>query len=167
MARHRWYWLGWAHLVTVEVAAFLVLTESYPTPPHELGTPMLVTILVFCPASLLSALFIDAEIGTSGFYFIWFFIALFNAALYAAVDAGGRPHFHICSSKAMASMVSWRSRQGQPSLTAPPHRPGRALIRASGSYRRKSFAGWPNVILFGGFRGSFPKATPDFVNHPL
>jgi len=23
------------------------------------------------------------------------------------------------------------------------------------------------VIVFGGFRGSFPKATPDFVNHPL
>ena len=78
---------GLGLLVTVGVAAFLVLTESYPTPPHELGTPMLVTILVFCPASLLSALFIDAEIGTSGFYFIWFFIALFNAALYAAVGA--------------------------------------------------------------------------------
>jgi FtsH-binding integral membrane protein len=63
---------GLGLLVTVGVAAFLVLTESYPTPPHELSTPMLVTILVFCPASLLSALFIDAEIGTSGFYFIWF-----------------------------------------------------------------------------------------------
>jgi hypothetical protein len=48
---------------------------------------VLVTTLVLCPPSLLSALFIDAEIGTSGFYFIWFFIALFNAALYAAVGS--------------------------------------------------------------------------------
>jgi hypothetical protein len=40
---------------------------------------VLVTILALCPPSLLSALFIDAEIGTSGFYFVWFFIALLNA----------------------------------------------------------------------------------------
>jgi hypothetical protein len=46
-----------------------------------------VTILVLCPPSLLSALFIDAEIGTSGFYFIWVFIAVLNAALYSAVGA--------------------------------------------------------------------------------
>jgi hypothetical protein len=78
---------GFGLLVTVGVAAFLVLTESYPNPPHELSTPVLVTVLALCPPSLLSALFIDAEIGTSSFYFIWFFIALLNAALYAAVGA--------------------------------------------------------------------------------
>src|ERR1700685_3296950 len=32
----------------------------------------------------------------------------------------------------------WRSRHGQPSAGCPPHRPGRALIGASGSYLRKS-----------------------------
>jgi len=74
-------------LVAVVVAAFLVLTGSYPNPPHELSPPLLVTILALCPPSLLSALFIDAEIGSSGFYFVWFFIALLNAALYAAVSA--------------------------------------------------------------------------------
>ena len=78
---------GFGLLVTVVVAAFLVLTGSYPNPPHELSAPVLVTILALCPPSLLSALFIDAEIGTSGFYFVWFFIALLNAALYAAVGA--------------------------------------------------------------------------------
>ena len=80
---------GFGLVVTVVVVALLVLTDLYPNPPHELRTPVLVTILVLCPPSLLSALFIDAEIGTSGFYFIWFFIALFNAALYAAVGAVG------------------------------------------------------------------------------
>ena len=78
---------GFGLLVTAVVAAFLVLTNPYPKPPHELSTPVLVTVLVFCPPALFSALFIDAEIGTSGFYFIWFFIALFNAGLYAAVGA--------------------------------------------------------------------------------
>ena len=78
---------GFGLLVTVVVAAFLVLTGSSPNPPHELNTPVLVTILALCPPSLLSALFIDAETGTSGFYFVWFFIALINAALYAAVSA--------------------------------------------------------------------------------
>lgn len=78
---------GLGLLVTVVVAAFQVLTDSYPNPPHELSTPLLVTILALCPPSLLSALFIDAKIGTSGFYFVWFFFALLNAALYSAVGA--------------------------------------------------------------------------------
>ena len=63
------------------------MTDSYPNPPHELSTPVLVTILVLCPPSMLSALVIDAETGTSAFYFVWFFIALLNAVLYAAVGA--------------------------------------------------------------------------------
>jgi len=74
-------------LVTVAIAAYLVLTESYPNPPHELSTPLLVALLVLCPPSLLSALFIDAEIGTSGFYFVWFLVALLNAGLYASIGA--------------------------------------------------------------------------------
>ena len=78
---------GFGLVVTVVVAAFLVLTDSYPNHPHELSTPLLVTILILCPPSLLSALVIDAETGTSAFYFVWFLIALLNAALYAAVGA--------------------------------------------------------------------------------
>jgi FtsH-binding integral membrane protein len=78
---------GFGLLVTVVVGAHLVLTNSYPNSPHELSTPLLVTILILCPPSLLSALIIDTETGTSAFYFVWFFIALFNAGLYAAVAA--------------------------------------------------------------------------------
>ena len=72
-------------VVAVAIAAYLVLTQSYPNPPHQLSTPLLVAFLVLCPPSLLSALFIDAEIGTSGFYFVWIFVALLNAGLYASV----------------------------------------------------------------------------------
>jgi len=78
---------GFGLLVTVAIAGYLVLTESYPNPPHELSTPLLVLFLALCPPSLLSALFIDAEIGTSGFYLVWFFVALLNAGLYASVGA--------------------------------------------------------------------------------
>jgi hypothetical protein len=53
--------------------------------------------------------------------------------------------------------VRWRHQ----SPGAPPQRPGRALIGASGSYLRKSFAGHPTAIYLGGFRGQeFSTATP-------
>ncbi len=84
---------GFGVLVTVAIAAYLVLTESYPNPPHELSAPLLVLFLVLCPPSLLSALVIDAETGTSGFYFVWFFVALLNAGLYASVGALISRHF--------------------------------------------------------------------------
>jgi hypothetical protein len=74
-------------LVALAIAAYLAMTESYPHPPHVLSTPLLALFLVLCPPSLLSVLFIDAEIGTSGFYFVWFFVALLNASLYAWVGA--------------------------------------------------------------------------------
>jgi hypothetical protein len=46
-----------------------------------------VLFFVVCPPSLLSIPIIDAEIGTSGFYFVWSIIGLLNAALYAAIAA--------------------------------------------------------------------------------
>jgi FtsH-binding integral membrane protein len=78
---------GLGLIITVVLVAYLVLTDSYRNPPHELSTPLLVAFLVLCPPSLLSVAFIDAETGTSGFYFIWFFVGLINAGLYSAVGA--------------------------------------------------------------------------------
>jgi hypothetical protein len=84
-SRRTIYLAAFGLLVTAGITAFLMLTDSYPR--HELRTPLLIAFLVFCPPSLLSALIIDAETGTSGFYFVWFFVAVINAVLYAA--AGG------------------------------------------------------------------------------
>ena len=81
------FFAGIGLLATVAIATYLVLTQSYPNLPHELSTPLLVAFHVLCPPSLLSALFIDAEIGTSGFYLVWFFVALLNAGLYALLWA--------------------------------------------------------------------------------
>jgi hypothetical protein len=66
--------------------AITVLIVAYVFNPLEnTPTPLLLAFAILCPPSLLSPPFIDAEIGTSGFYFIWFFIGLLNAGLYAAV----------------------------------------------------------------------------------
>jgi hypothetical protein len=55
---------------------------------------------------------------------------------------------------------------GIPLGMVPPSRPGRALICASGSYQRKSFAGRLDEIV-DEFRGgrSFSKATPATNNY--
>jgi hypothetical protein len=75
--------LGFA--VTTFVVAYQVLTNSYP--PSDLSMPVFVAFIILCPPSLLTVPFIDAEVGTGGFYFIWFFVGLINAALYAVVGA--------------------------------------------------------------------------------
>jgi hypothetical protein len=69
-------------LITCALAAYLTLTDFSPSPK-----PLLVLFIAVCPTSLLSIPFIDAEPGTSGFYFIWSIIALLNSALYAFIGA--------------------------------------------------------------------------------
>lgn len=49
---------------------------------------LMVMFLVLCPPSIISIPIIDAEVGTSGFYFLWTIIALLNAAFYAVIAAG-------------------------------------------------------------------------------
>lgn len=85
-SRRTIYLAAFGLLVAAGIAAFLVLTDS--DPPHELSTPLLIAFLVLCPPSLLSAFVIDAETGTSAFYFVWFVLALINAGLYSGVGAG-------------------------------------------------------------------------------
>jgi hypothetical protein len=72
--------------MTAVFVAYQVVTDTYPKPPE----PNMLAILLFvilCPPSLLSVPIIDAEIGTSGFYFVFLIVALLNAALYGAVAA--------------------------------------------------------------------------------
>jgi hypothetical protein len=66
---------------------YQVVTDSAASPPPPLHSSLLTLLVALCPPSLLSVPFIDAEVGTSGFYFIWSFIGVLNAALYAAVGA--------------------------------------------------------------------------------
>jgi hypothetical protein len=68
-------------IVTSLVVAYQIVTNGTASVP----LPLLVLFIVLCPASVLSIPFIDAEVGTSGFYFIWTFIGLLNAVLYAAI----------------------------------------------------------------------------------
>jgi hypothetical protein len=80
--------LGFATIgfvITTSIVAYQVLTDS--NPPPVLSMPELVAFIILCPPSLLTVPFIDAETGTGGFYFIWFFVGLINAALYAVVGA--------------------------------------------------------------------------------
>jgi len=81
----RYGFLGLA--VTSFFVAYQVVTDSYPSPPAPLTDYLVVLFFVVCPPSLLSIPIIDAEIGTSGFYFVWSIIGLLNAALYAAIAA--------------------------------------------------------------------------------
>jgi hypothetical protein len=79
-------------LIGFGVAAALVVYQvlfDHPSLSH-VDTVVLIFGFVVCPPSLLSVpifivLFEAAETGTPLFYFIWFFIGLFNAALYSAV----------------------------------------------------------------------------------
>jgi hypothetical protein len=75
--------LGFA--VTTFIVAYQVLTNSYP--PPDLSMPVFVAFIILCPPSLLTVAFIDAEVGTGGFYLIWFFVGLINSAFYAAIGA--------------------------------------------------------------------------------
>jgi hypothetical protein len=68
-------------IITSFVVAYQVLTNGTASVPP----PLLVLFIALCPASVLSIPFIDAEVGTSGFYFIWTFIGLLNSVLYAAI----------------------------------------------------------------------------------
>jgi hypothetical protein len=82
------YVLGAAGLglaITAVMVAYMVVADSSHLQPPNL--PLVTTFVILCPPSLLSAPFIDVDPGTGGFYIIWSFIGLFNAALYAVIGA--------------------------------------------------------------------------------
>jgi hypothetical protein len=54
--------------------------------PASRSTSLLIGFFtVLCPPALLSIPIIDVEVGTSGFYVLWVFIAVVNAVLYSAI----------------------------------------------------------------------------------
>lgn len=71
--------------VTALFVAYQMLVDLQS--PRSPSPAVMLAFVVLCPASLLSVPFSNAEVGTNGFYYLWTFIALLNAALYAAVRA--------------------------------------------------------------------------------
>jgi len=71
--------------VAAAIVVYSVLTDSSPPPPPNI--PLLLAMIILCPPSLLGIACIDCEIGTGGFYFVWFFVAVFNFVLYGVVGA--------------------------------------------------------------------------------
>jgi len=71
--------------VAAAIVVHSVFTDSSPPPPPNI--PLLVAMIILCPPSLLGIACIDCEIGTGGFYFVWFFVGVFNFVLYGVVGA--------------------------------------------------------------------------------
>jgi hypothetical protein len=75
--------LGFA--VTAVFVAYQLVTD--PQSPFARNSALMLAFVILCPPSLLSLPFIDAEAGTNGFFFLWTFIGVLNAALYASIRA--------------------------------------------------------------------------------
>jgi len=71
--------------VTAGFVAYQLIVDLQS--PRSPSPAVMIAFVILCPPSLLSIPFLDAEVGTSGFYFLWTFIGILNAALYAAVRA--------------------------------------------------------------------------------
>jgi len=76
--------LGFA--VTAAFVSYQLVTADSQSPISRNST-LMVVFVVLCPPSLLSLPFVDAEVGTNGFYFLWTVIGVLNAAIYASVRA--------------------------------------------------------------------------------
>jgi hypothetical protein len=76
----------WKSVLRFAVVGFVVPAAwvAYEVVFDPSGRSIIVALVfvVFCPPSLLSVPIIDAEIGTSAFYFVFSIVALLNAALY-------------------------------------------------------------------------------------
>lgn len=73
--------LGFA--ITAAFVSYQLITDSQSAIGRN--SSFMVLFVILCPPSLLSLPFIDAEVGSSGFYILWGVIGLLNAALYASV----------------------------------------------------------------------------------
>lgn len=60
-------------------------TIDFSVPASRSTTLLIGFFTILCPPALLSIPIIDAEVGTSGFYVLWVFIAIVNSVLYSAI----------------------------------------------------------------------------------
>jgi len=71
--------------ITAAFVRYQMLTDVES--PISRNPLLMIFFIVFCPPSLLSLLFTDAEVGSNGFYILWVIIGVLNAGLYASVRA--------------------------------------------------------------------------------
>jgi len=71
--------------ITAVFVTYQLITDVQS--PISRNPLLMVAFVVLCPPSLLSVPVIDAEVGTSAFYFVWTVIGVLNAALYGGVRA--------------------------------------------------------------------------------
>jgi len=76
-------------IVGLVMAAAFVVSQLATDPLSNAPAQELVrfAFIILCPPSLISIPIIDAEVGTSGFFFLWTIIAVLNALFYASVAA--------------------------------------------------------------------------------
>jgi hypothetical protein len=70
-------------IITAAFIVFQLATD--PLSDARWENALMLAFMILCPPSFMSIPVIDAEVGTSSFYFLWTVIALLNAALYAAL----------------------------------------------------------------------------------
>jgi predicted permease len=81
--KFRFAMLGFA--ITALFVVYQLVTSTFADTPRD--SVMMIFFTMLCPTSLLAIPVIDAEVGTSGFYFLWIVIGILNAALYATIAA--------------------------------------------------------------------------------
>ncbi len=74
-------------MIGLSVTALFVMYQLLTDPGSSRDHRIMIAFLFLCPPSLLSVAVIDAEVGTSAFYFLWTIIGFLNAALYGTVSA--------------------------------------------------------------------------------
>ena len=74
-------------MLGLSITALFVVYQMLTEPGVSRDHVVMIGFVILCPPSLLSVPFVDIEVGTRAFYFMWTVIGLLNAAVYATVSA--------------------------------------------------------------------------------
>jgi hypothetical protein len=77
-------------MLGLSITALFVVYQLLTEPGVSRDHLVMIGFIVLCPPSLLSLPFIDVEVGTRPFYFLWALIGLLNASLYGLIFALAR-----------------------------------------------------------------------------